>query len=156
MSEKLVKNTEYRSFIQEVKQRIQSAQIKAAISVNQELLQLYWELAERIVEKQQATRWGDRFLAELSRDLKAEFPEMKGFSVRNLKYVRQWFKFWSADSSIGQQLVAQIPWGHNLVIITKASSVEEATFYIQKTILNSRLCRASIEEIEAELGGGDE
>jgi hypothetical protein len=68
MSEKLVKNNEYRSFIQEVKLRIQSAQIKAAISVNQALLQLYWDLAEQIVLKQQATSWGDRFLEELSRD----------------------------------------------------------------------------------------
>jgi predicted nuclease of restriction endonuclease-like (RecB) superfamily len=136
MSEKLVKNSEYRSFIQEVKQRIQSAQIKAAISVNQGLLRLYWELAERIIEKQQETSWGDRFLEELSRDLKAEFPELKGFSVRNLKYMRQWFKFWSADSLIGQQLVAQIPWGHNLMIVSKSKDVEEAIFYVQKTIEN--------------------
>jgi predicted nuclease of restriction endonuclease-like (RecB) superfamily len=136
MSEKLVKNSEYRSFIQEVKQRIQSAQIKAAISVNQTLLQLYWELAEQIVEKQRQTSWGDRFLEELSRDLKAEFPEMKGFSVRNLKYMRQWFKFWSASSLIGQQVVAQIPWGHNLMIVSKSKDVEEALFYVQKTIEN--------------------
>jgi predicted nuclease of restriction endonuclease-like (RecB) superfamily len=117
MTEKPVKNSEYRSFIQDVKQRIQAAQIKAAISVNQALLHLYWDLAEQIVLKQQATSWGDRFLEELSRDLKAEFPEMKGFSVRNLKYMRQWFKFWSAVSPIGQQAVAQIPRGHNLFII---------------------------------------
>lgn len=151
MSEKLVKNNEYRSFIQEVKQRIQSAQIKAAISVNQALLQLYWELAERIVEKQQQTSWGDRFLEELSRDLKAEFPEMKGFSVRNLKYMRQWFKFWFADSSIGQQLVAQIPWGHNLVILSKIRDVEEALFYVQKTIENGWSRSILSHHIEAQL-----
>ncbi|WP_404787146.1 PDDEXK nuclease domain-containing protein [Altericista sp. CCNU0014] len=136
MSKKLVKDSEYRSFIQEVKQRIQSAQIKASLSVNQALLQLYWELAERIVEKQRQASWGDRFLEELSRDLKAEFPEMKGFSVRNLKYMRQWFMFWSANSLIGQQLVAQIPWGHNLVILSKIRDIEEALFYVQKTIEN--------------------
>jgi predicted nuclease of restriction endonuclease-like (RecB) superfamily len=134
MSEKLVKNSEYRSFIQQVKQRIQSAQIKAAIAVNQALLQLYWDLAEQIVEKQRETSWGDHFLEELSRDLKAEFPEIKGFSVRNLKYMRQWFKFWSANSPIGQQVVAQIPWGHNLVILTKIRDIEEALFYVRKTI----------------------
>jgi predicted nuclease of restriction endonuclease-like (RecB) superfamily len=134
MSEKLVKNSEYRSFIQEVKQRIQSAQIKAAISVNQTLLQLYWELAEQIVEKQQETSWGDHFLEELSRDLKAEFPEMKGFSVRNLKYMRQWFNFWVDNLSIGQQLVAQIPWGHNLLIISRLKKIDEALFYVRKTI----------------------
>ena len=61
---------------------------------------------------------------------------MKGFSLRNLKYMRQWFLFWS-ESSIGQQLVAQIPWGHNLVILGKVKDCEEAVFYIQKTIQNN-------------------
>jgi predicted nuclease of restriction endonuclease-like (RecB) superfamily/ribosomal protein S25 len=134
MNEKLVKNSEYRSFIQEVKQQIQSAQIKAAISVNQTLLQLYWELAEQIVEKQQETSWGDHFLEELSHDLKAEFPEMKGFSVRNLKYMRQWFIFWAGNLPFGQQLVAQIPWGHNLLIISRLKKIDEALFYVRKTI----------------------
>jgi predicted nuclease of restriction endonuclease-like (RecB) superfamily len=179
MTEKLVKNSEYRSFIQEVKQRIQSAQIKAAISVNQALLQLYWDLAEQIVLKQQATSWGDRFLEELSRDLKAEFPEMKGFSKRNLELMRQWYRFWQEEAVIAQQLVSQIPWGHNLMIVSRSKDVEEALFYVQKTMkdvvveyalrdLNKpigvseylpqdlladwRSALPTIEEIEAELG----
>ena len=105
MSDKLIKDDEYRAFIQDIKQRIQSAQIKAAISLNQELLHLYWDLGSRIVEKQQSASWGDRFLPQMSKDLKAEFPNMKGFSVSNLKYMRQWFRFWSTGESIGQQLV---------------------------------------------------
>jgi predicted nuclease of restriction endonuclease-like (RecB) superfamily len=137
MSEKLVKNSEYRSFIQEVKQRIQAAQIKAAIAVNKTLLQLYWELAKRIVEKQQETRWGDHFLEELSRDLKAEFPEMKGFSKRNLELMRQWYRFWQEDAVIAQQLVSQIPWGHNLLIVSRSKDIEEALFYVRKTIEHS-------------------
>ena len=111
MSDKIVNTDEYRAFIQDVKQRIQSSQIKAAVSVNRELLLLYWELAERIVAKQQEASWGDGFLAQMSRDLQEAFPGMKGFSVRNLKYMRQWFQFWSVAPTIGQQLVAQIPWG---------------------------------------------
>ena len=112
----------------EIKSRIQSAQLKAAVSVNQELLGLYWDLAERIIARQQASAWGDGILNQISRDLQSEFPDMKGFSVRNLKYMRQWYQFWSVPntiaqqavsqldkSAIGQQLVAQIPWGHNLV-----------------------------------------
>ncbi len=133
----LIKNSDYKAFIQDVKQRIQSAQIKAAIAVNQELLHLYWDLAELIVSKQQEATWGDRFLTQMSEDLKAEFPDMQGFSVRNLKYMRQWFQFWSINSPIGQQLVAQIPWGHNLVIIAKVKNIDEATFYVQKTIQNN-------------------
>lgn len=85
MSESLVKTSEYKTFIQEIKRRIQAAQIKAAIAVNQELLCLYWDLAEQIVLKQQQAVWGDGFLLQMSKDLKAEFPEMKGFSKRNLE-----------------------------------------------------------------------
>ena len=117
MSSKPVNTDEYRAFIQDVKQRIQAAQIKAAVAVNRELLQLYWELAERMVVKQKASAWGDGFLARMSRDLQEAFPGIKGFSVRNLKYMRQWFQFWSAEPAIGQQLVAQIPWGHTHTIL---------------------------------------
>jgi predicted nuclease of restriction endonuclease-like (RecB) superfamily len=150
-TESAVKMSEYRSFIRDIKRRIQASQIKAAIAVNRELLNLYWDLAEQIVAKQQQSAWGDGFLLQMSNDLKAEFPEMKGFSLRNLKYMRQWFKFWSVDSSIGQQLVAQIPWGHNLVIISKVSSVEEAIFYVQKTITENLSRSVLTHHIEARL-----
>ena len=109
MSDKIVNTNEYRAFIQDVKQRIRSSQIKAAVSVTRELLLLYWELAERMVAKQREAAWGDGFLSRMSRDLQEAFPGMKGFSVRNLKYMRQWFQFWSITPAIGQQLVAQIP-----------------------------------------------
>jgi predicted nuclease of restriction endonuclease-like (RecB) superfamily len=147
----LIKNSDYKAFIQDVKQRIQSAQIKAAIAVNQELLHLYWDLAELIVLKQQEAIWGDQFLTQMSEDLKAEFPDMQGFSVRNLKYMRQWFQFWSINSPIGQQLVAQIPWGHNLVIIAKAKNIDEATFYVQKTIQNNWSRSVLTHQIESQL-----
>lgn len=137
MTQSIVKTEDYLAFIQDIKQRIQGAQIKASVAVNQALLHLYWELAERIVAKQLESAWGDGFLLQMSRDLQAEFPEMKGFSLRNLKYMRQWFQFWSAEPAIGQQLVAQIPWGHNLVIIGKIKTTEQALFYVQKTIQNN-------------------
>jgi len=108
MSDKIVNTDEYRAFIQDVKQRIQSSQIKAAVSVNRELLLLYWELAERIVAKQQEAAWGDGFLLRMSRDLQEAFPGMKGFSKRNLELMRQWYSFWVRESSNAQQLVAQI------------------------------------------------
>ncbi len=137
MTQSIIKTEDYLAFIQDIKQRIQGAQIKASVAVNQALLHLYWELAERIVAKQQDSAWGDGFLLQMSRDLQAEFPNMKGFSLRNLKYMRQWFQFWSVESAIGQQLVAQIPWGHNLVIISKIKTTEQALFYVQKTIQNN-------------------
>lgn len=137
MSENIIKTDDYKAFIHDIKQRVQSAQIKAAVTVNQALLQLYWDLAERIVEKQQATAWGDGFLLQMSRDLQAEFPDMKGFSKRNLELIRQWYRFWSEQPAIAKQLVAQIPWGHNLVIISKIKNIEEAAFYVQKTMQNN-------------------
>ena len=125
MNDLIGKDKEYFVFIQEIKKQVQNAQIKAAVSVNQELLQLYWRLGQQIVEKQKQTSWGDGFLTRMSKDLREEFPEVKGFSLRNLKYIRQWYLFWFATSSIGQQAVAQIPWGHNLVILNKAQSLSD-------------------------------
>jgi predicted nuclease of restriction endonuclease-like (RecB) superfamily len=151
MGVNLAKTPEYRTFIQAIKQRIQSSQIKAAIAVNQELLRLYWDLAAQIVEKQREAAWGDGFLAQISQDLKAEFPDMKGFSVRNLEGMRQWYRFWSDDSAIALQLVAQIPWGHNLTIVAKIKTPDEAMFYVQKTIQNNWSRSVLTHQIEARL-----
>jgi predicted nuclease of restriction endonuclease-like (RecB) superfamily len=120
-------------------------------AVNQELLHLYWDLAELIVLKQQEATWGDRFLSQMSKDLQAEFPDTKGFSKRNLELMRQWYGFWSAESAIAKQLVAQIPWGHNLTIIGKVKNVDEAVFYIQKTIQNNWSRSVLTHQIESQL-----
>ncbi len=82
---------DYKNWLNEVKLRIRSVQLKAAISVNRELLQFYWELGADIVHNQSNAHWGDGFLKQLSADLMAEFPEMKGFSLSNIKYVKQWY-----------------------------------------------------------------
>ena len=152
MTQSIIKTEDYLAFIQDIKQRIQGAQIKASVAVNQALLQLYWELAERIVAKQQESTWGDGFLLQMSRDLQAEFPDMKGFSKRNLELMRQWYRFWAKESAIAQQPVSQldkpisqqlvgqitqIPWGHNLLIISKIKTTEQALFYVQQTIQNN-------------------
>jgi len=151
MTTQLMKNTEYKVFLADIKRRVQSAQIKAAVSVNRELILLYWDIAEQITQKQKTSTWGDGFLAQMSRDLQTEFPDMKGFSLRNLKYMRQWFQFWSAESSIGQQLVAQIPWGHNLVIVSKLQTTDAALFYVRKTIQNNWSRAVLTHQIESGL-----
>ena len=137
MTEKIITTHDYKNFISEIKQRIKTTQIRAAVTVNQELLKLYWDMAVQITEKQKNSEWGDGFLIQMSRDLQAEFPDIKGFSLRNLKYMRQWYQFWLADAVIGQQLVAQIPWGHNLVIISKVKDIEEGLFYVHQTLQNN-------------------
>lgn len=136
MSGNIVKTADYKEFIRDIKERIQTAQIKAAVAVNKELLRLYWDLAGRIVEKQKHAAWGDGFIVQMSIDLQDEFPEMKGFSVSNLKYMRQWYLYFEKSQQVVDQIM-QIPWGHNIVIITKIKNVDEAIFYVQKTIQNN-------------------
>jgi predicted nuclease of restriction endonuclease-like (RecB) superfamily len=102
------------------------------VAVNTELLQFYWQLGADIVSKQSQHAWGSGFLNQLSQDLSREFPDVKGFSLRNLKYVRQWHEFWQSGA-IGQQAVAQlasIPWGHNLAIMAKCKTHAEALYYV--------------------------
>lgn len=155
----IVKTSDYKEFIKEIKSRIQSSQIKAAIQVNTELLKLYWYIGSQVAEKQKTASWGDGLITRVSSDLKHEFPDMNGFSVRNIKYMKQWFLFWSRSNSIGQQVVAQletkavlrIPWGQNLVIISKSASPEEALFYVQKTIENSWSRAVLVHHIESNL-----
>ena len=88
-----LQTNEYKQFILDIKSKIQSSQIKASIKVNVELLKLYWDIAEMIVEKQKSSSWGDGFIDSISKDLKREFPSMKGFSKRNIELMRQWYTF---------------------------------------------------------------
>lgn len=168
----------YKQWITELKEKVRSAQLKAAVAVNTELINLYWILGKTITQKQ--TAYGTGFLQQLSKDLSAEFPEMKGFSLRNLKYCRNFFEFYNSskgqqavallksieeanlqqpvyllqndkiksplpekeldnidyENTIWQQAVAKIPWGHNILIFTKSSSVEEALFYVNQSLQN--------------------
>ena len=104
----LAGNSEFKSWVSQLKKDIRSTQVKAAIKVNTELLRLYWRMGADICEKQKSAIWGDGWLKELSRELMAEFPDMKGFSHRNLKYIRQWYEFYNQQLIIGQQVVAQL------------------------------------------------
>jgi predicted nuclease of restriction endonuclease-like (RecB) superfamily len=131
----LTTSPDYRQWLGDLKTRFRHVQLEAAVAVNTQLLQFYWELGADIVARQASQSWGSGFLEQLSRDLMQEFPGIKGFSVRNLKYIRQWHSFWS-DAAIGQQPVAQltaIPWGHNLTILSKCPTHTEALYYVQQT-----------------------
>ncbi|BCE02798.1 PDDEXK nuclease domain-containing protein [Marinicellulosiphila megalodicopiae] len=150
----LTKDKDYKSWLTQLKKTFVQTRLQASVRVNQELLQFYWQLGEQIVEKQQSSTWGDGFLNQLSQDLMHEFPDIKGFSVRNLKYIRQWCVFWSASPLIGQQAVAQlcqIPWGHNIAIISKCQSDQEAHFYITNTQKQGWSRTVLIHQIESGL-----
>lgn len=142
-------DVQYKQWLTDLKSRIRNSQIKAALKVNSELINLYWDLGKEIVSKQEQSQWGDGLIKQLSNDLQQEFPDMKGFSISNIKYIKQWYLFYYKGITIGQQLVGQlentfniqdlvyqIPWGHNLRIIAQCKSLEEAIFYIHKTIEN--------------------
>ncbi|MDF2191306.1 PDDEXK nuclease domain-containing protein [Paraflavitalea sp. CAU 1676] len=131
---------DYQTWLDTLKNRVKDSQIKAAIQVNRELLLLYWEIGQQIIEKQQTAGWGDSIIDQLSFDLLTAFPGMKGFSRTNLFYIKKWVTFYKAAETAGvpatkvPQLVGSIPWGHNREIITKCSTVQEAIFYVRETI----------------------
>jgi len=149
-----LQTTEYKEFIKRIKLKARQAQIKASVRVNSTLIEFYWELGEEIVLKQKSTNWGSGFLKNMSHDLMEEFPDVKGFSHRNIKYIRQWYLFYTTQNQKGQQLVAQlvlVPWGHNLHILTKCKDISQALFYVQKTIENGWSRVVLRHQIESQL-----
>ncbi|MCB9233724.1 MAG: DUF1016 domain-containing protein [Bacteroidia bacterium] len=128
---------EYHEWLEELKKRIHSAQIKAALSVNHELILLYWGIGRDLQEKQDKLGWGNFVVDSLEKDLRNAFPEMKGLSRRNLFYMKSFFSFYDGQFEKVQQLVAQIPRGHNIHIVSKSRDVKEAEFYLRETLENN-------------------
>ena len=160
--------SEYKEWLSQIKQKFQSSQIKASIQVNSTLLEFYWNLGNEIVEKQKNSTWGSGFLQQLSNDLIEAFPDVKGFSVTNISYIRRWVLFYTQDifaTTCGEkeiikspQVVAElflIPWGHNRVIISKCKTIEEALYYVQNTIKNGISRNVLIHQIETNLYARD-
>lgn len=109
-------NPGYVQWLSGIKDKVRNARLKAAVTVNRELLLFYWELGSEIVRKQAQSNWGDGFLSQLSKDLMVVFPDMKGFSLRNLKYIKQWHLFYAGTdtaSQIAKQPVSQLPDSNN-------------------------------------------
>jgi len=124
-------------WISTLKAKIRSARNKLAFSINSQVLELYWEIGRDIAEKQQNSNWGSNFVEKIAEELKQDFPEIKGFSRRNIYAILQWYKFYSAKYQFVPHGVAQIPWGHNLLIISKIKDIDEAEFYCRATIQNA-------------------
>jgi predicted nuclease of restriction endonuclease-like (RecB) superfamily len=180
MSE-LLNNNEYKNWLVELKLTIQQRQIKAAVAVNSHLIQLYWDLGKQITEKQENAKWGSGFIDRLSKDLRTEFPDMKGFSKFNLYHVRNFYLFYSQaftkveqvallleDASKTNQSGSQsekvpqvvskfndeifmIPWGHHLVILKKIKNQLEAIFYMKQTGNNNWSRAVLLHQIESDL-----
>jgi predicted nuclease of restriction endonuclease-like (RecB) superfamily len=150
MSESLTLSKDYENFLQSLKSRIATAQIKAALAVNRKLVLLYWQIGRDILERQEKQGWGAKVVDQLSKDLRSAFPDMKGFSTRNLKYMRALAESYP-DEQFVQQAVAQIPWGHNVRILDYVKSPEEREFYIHKTIENGWSRDVLVWQIESKL-----
>jgi predicted nuclease of restriction endonuclease-like (RecB) superfamily len=171
MKYNLVHDTNYKTWLADIKTKIRSAQLKAAVAVNTQLLEFYWELGADIVAKQANAKWGDGLLLQLGKDLTAEFPDMRGFSKRNLELIRQWYLFYSKGAALSQQPVGQIakqpvsqlqkdkpvarivriPWGHNIAIISKCKNIDEALYYVQGTITHNWSRSVLVHQIESGL-----
>ena len=128
-------NKSYAVLLQNLKTEISQARIRAHLSVNKEMVSLYWNIGNQILERQKEEGWGSKVIENISKDLRQEFPEMKGLSARNLVYMQTFAKLYR-DFVITQQAAAQIPWGHNCVIMDKVNTEDQRLWYIQKTIEN--------------------
>ncbi len=187
----IIDHTEYRDWLHNLKLQIKTGQIKAALSVNSQMIMLYWDLGRQIAEKQENARWGSGFIEQLSKDLKKEFPEIMGFSYDNLRFCKRFYLFYSQTSQqavrpIETQIMKQVvsflptsgpakseqvvpilqqdtksaqlvpklvlvPWGHHIKIMQKVKDIDQALFYINKTIENN-WSRAVLEyQIESNL-----
>ena len=166
----ITNQTDYSSFLVEIKQQIKSSQIRAIKSVNQEMIMLYFNIGKSIYQKQQELGWGAKVIDNLSRDIKSEFPELGGFSTRNMKLMVQFYKEY-ATVAIGQPavaqneheqnrqlLVAQIPWAHNIILIQKIKDRELRYWYIQKILehgwsrnILSEMIKSDIHQREGKL-----
>jgi predicted nuclease of restriction endonuclease-like (RecB) superfamily len=125
----------YKNFIQDIKQKIDTAKTKAIISVNTMMINLYFEIGKEIVNKQDNLGWGKSVVEQMSKDLVSEFGEKSGYSTQNLWYMRQFYLSYNNNPNL-QQLVGEISWGSNILIFSKCKNELEKEYYIKNTIEN--------------------
>jgi predicted nuclease of restriction endonuclease-like (RecB) superfamily len=140
----------YDELLGQIKERIRSAQVRAGLAVNSEMVLLYWQIGGQILERQNQEGWGTKVIDRLAADLRHSFPDMTGLSPRNLKYMRAFAQAWP-DRAIVQQPAAQIPWFHNCVLLDKVKDHVEREWYARKTIENGWSRNVLVHWIESDL-----
>lgn len=125
----------YTQILDGIKAEIRQSRLKAILSANAYMLALYWRIGKTIQEQQERANWGDKVTERLADDLKREFPDMKGLSHRNIKYMWQ-FAIVHPDFTIGQQPAAQLPWGHHMLLLDRVKDEQQRNFYMQKAVEN--------------------
>lgn len=140
----------YDDVLQQLKERIRTAQFRAAIAVNQEQILLYWYIGRSILVQQQLEGWGTKVIQRLAKDLLQEFPGMKGLSRSNLAHMRAFAEAYP-DETIVQQIASQLPWRHNIALINKLKSQEQRLWYAKKAIENGWSHHDLVFQIERNL-----
>lgn len=140
----------YSEILKNIKNKINTASFKANLCVNVEMICLYWYIGKEILEKQSKYGWGSKIIDNLSKDLINSFPNMKGLSTRNLKYMRKFAETYD-DFEFVQQAAAQIPWFHNVAIMENIKNSNERLFYIKATINNGWSRNVLIFQIDSDL-----
>jgi predicted nuclease of restriction endonuclease-like (RecB) superfamily len=141
---------DYAAWLAELKTRIHTAQQRAALAVNRELVLLYWQIGQDIRARQEREGWGAKVIERLAQDLRTAFPDMKGFSPRNLKYMRAFAEAWP-DAEFVQQAAAQLPWFHLCTLIDKLKTREARDWYLAKAVENNWSRNVLVMQIETRL-----
>ncbi len=140
----------YTEWLTSLKTRIHDARLRASLSVNRELVLLYWRIGRDILDRQDQQGWGSKVVDRLAADLRQEFPEIKGFSPRNLKYMRALAEAWP-DLSFVQGVLAQLPWYHQIALLDKLKSQSEREWYAKAAIENGWSRNVLVHQIESDL-----
>ena len=148
MTAELTLPDDYSDLLHQLKDRIRSAQLRAGLAVNRELVLLYWHIGREILDRQEAAGWGGKVIDRLSRDLRKEFPDAKGYSSRNLMYMRAFAEAWP-DEAIVQAALAQITWYHNLTLVQKVKEAEQRLWYVHQTAEHGWSRNALVHQIES-------
>ena len=152
----MIADKDYVKWLADIKQRFQHCQLKTSVRINTAMLEFYWSIGRDLVNLCVEERWGDKVVKQFSLDMRNTFPNETGFSHSNVKYMKQWYSFYYERVVIGQQLIGQlvsspkeesyaglfdmpesfgmVPWGHHISIISKCKTIDEAWFYINKSI----------------------
>lgn len=141
---------DYATWLAELKTRIYAAQQRAVLAVNRELVLLYWQIGRDILDRQERAGWGARVIDRLAQDLRSAFPDMKGFSPRNLKYMRAFAEAWPEVEFV-QQVAAQLPWFHLCPLIDKLKTPDEREWYLAKAIEHGWSRNVLVIQIETRL-----
>jgi predicted nuclease of restriction endonuclease-like (RecB) superfamily len=150
MAETTPSTQTYAALLASIKERIQKAQVRAAVAVNHELVLLYWGIGKEILARQSMEGWGKNIIPRLAKDLSAQFPDMRGLSPRNLGYMKAFAEAW-AEESILQAPLAKLTWFHNLTLLEKVKTTEERLWYAEAAIENGWSRNVLVLHIESGL-----